>query len=45
MVAREIFKRDPLVLHIVDISENNTVELVREIRSTLVYRAISELLL
>ncbi len=37
-VAREIFKRDPLVLHIVDISENNTVELVREVRSTLGYR-------
>ena len=31
-VAREIFKRDPLVLHVVDISENNMVELVREIR-------------
>ena len=36
-VAKEIFKRDPLVLHIVDISENNMVELVRDIRSTLAY--------
>ena len=33
-VTREIFKRDPLVLHVVDISENNMVELVRDIRST-----------
>jgi FlaA1/EpsC-like NDP-sugar epimerase len=32
-VCREIFKRDPLSLHIVDISENNMVELVRDIRS------------
>ena len=36
-VAREIFKRDPKVLHVVDISENNMVELVRDIRSTLGY--------
>ena len=36
-VAKEIFKRDPAVLHIVDISENNMVELVRELRSTLGY--------
>ena len=33
-VTREIFKRNPLVLHVVDISENNMVELVRDIRST-----------
>ncbi len=33
-VAREVFRRDPKVLHIVDISENNMVELVRDIRST-----------
>ena len=33
-VAREIFKRDPKTLHIVDISENNMVELVRDLRST-----------
>ena len=36
-VTREIFKRNPLALHIVDISENNMVELVRDIRSTLGY--------
>ncbi|MDC0363522.1 UDP-N-acetylglucosamine 4,6-dehydratase [Opitutales bacterium] len=36
-VTLEIFKRDPLALHIVDISENNIVELTREIRSTLGY--------
>lgn len=37
-VTREIFRRDPAVLHVVDISENNMVELVRDIRSTLGYR-------
>ena len=36
-VTREIFKRHPLTLHVVDISENNMVELVRDIRSTLGY--------
>ena len=36
-VTREIFKRNPLSLHVVDISENNMVELVRDIRSTLGY--------
>jgi len=36
-VTKEIFKREPLVLHVVDISENNMVELVRDIRSTLAY--------
>ena len=36
-VTREIFKRDPKVLHVVDISENNMVELVRDIRSTIGY--------
>jgi FlaA1/EpsC-like NDP-sugar epimerase len=36
-VAREIFKRKPRVLHVIDISENNMVELVRDIRSTLGY--------
>jgi len=36
-VTKEIFKRDPLVLHVVDISENNMVELVRDVRSTLAY--------
>ena len=33
-VTREIFKRDPKILHVVDISENNMVELVRDLRST-----------
>ena len=36
-VVREIFKRDPAVLHVVDISENNMVELVRDLRSTIGY--------
>ena len=36
-VAREIFKRDPQTLHVVDISENNMVELVRDLRSTIGY--------
>jgi len=36
-VTREIFRRKPRVLHVVDISENNTVELVRDLRSTLGY--------
>jgi FlaA1/EpsC-like NDP-sugar epimerase len=36
-VTREIFKREPKALHVVDISENNVVELVRDIRSTLGY--------
>lgn len=36
-VAKEIFKRNPLKLHIVDISENNLVELVRDIRSSFGY--------
>ena len=36
-VSKEIFKREPRVLHAVDISENNLVELVRELRSTTGY--------
>ena len=32
--SKEIFKRDPKALHVVDISENNMVELVRDFRST-----------
>lgn len=36
-VVREIFERDPRKLHIVDISENNMVELVRDLRSTAGY--------
>ena len=35
--TREIFKRNPKALHAIDISENNMVELVRDIRSTLGY--------
>ena len=38
-VTKEIFKRDPLALHVVDISENNMVELVRDIRSAEGYRS------
>ena len=36
-VSMEIFKRDPKSLHVVDISENNMVELVRDLRSTVGY--------
>jgi FlaA1/EpsC-like NDP-sugar epimerase len=36
-VSQEIFKRKPRALHVVDISENNLVELVRGIRSSLGY--------
>ncbi|WP_103665876.1 UDP-N-acetylglucosamine 4,6-dehydratase [Gracilimonas amylolytica] len=36
-VTKEIFKRSPRKLHVVDISENNMVELVRDIRSSLGY--------
>ena len=36
-VSKEIFKRDPQALHIVDISENNMVELVRDLRSSVGY--------
>ena len=36
-VAKEIFQRDPKVLDIVDISENNLVELVRDLRSSFGY--------
>jgi len=36
-VTREIFRRNPKALHVVDISENNMVELVRDIRSTIGY--------
>jgi FlaA1/EpsC-like NDP-sugar epimerase len=35
--VKEIFKRNPKKLHVVDISENNLVELVRDIRSSLGY--------
>lgn len=36
-VTKEIFKRNPRKLHVVDISENNMVELVRDIRSSFGY--------
>jgi len=36
-VTKEIFARRPKLLHVVDISENNMVELVRDIRSSLGY--------
>lgn len=36
-VTKEIFKRNPRKLHVVDVSENNMVELVRDIRSSYGY--------
>ncbi len=36
-VAKQIFKRNPSLLHIVDLSENNMTELVRDLRSTYGY--------
>jgi len=36
-VTKEVFKRNPAKLHVVDISENNLVELVRDIRSSFGY--------
>ena len=36
-VVKEIFKRRPKKLHVVDISENNLAELVRDIRSSIGY--------
>jgi FlaA1/EpsC-like NDP-sugar epimerase len=36
-VVKEIFKRNPQKLHVVDISENNLVEVVRDIRSSYGY--------
>jgi FlaA1/EpsC-like NDP-sugar epimerase len=36
-VVKEVFKRRPQKLHVVDISENNLVELVRDIRSSFGY--------
>jgi FlaA1/EpsC-like NDP-sugar epimerase len=36
-VVKEIFKRNPTKLHVVDISENNLAELVRDIRSSFGY--------
>ena len=36
-VTKEIFKRNPKKLHVIDISENNLVELVRDLRSSYGY--------
>jgi FlaA1/EpsC-like NDP-sugar epimerase len=36
-VVKEIFKRNPVKLYVVDLSENNLVELVRDIRSSIGY--------
>ena len=36
-VVKEIFKRNPKKLHVVDLNENNIVELVRDIRSSYGY--------
>ena len=36
-VVKEIFKRKPKKLHVVDLSENNLAELVRDIRSSYGY--------
>ena len=33
-VTKEILKRKPKTIHIIDISENNLVELVRDLRSS-----------
>lgn len=36
-IVRQIFRRSPAALHVIDISENNLAELVRDLRSTLGY--------
>lgn len=36
-VTKEIFKRNPEKIHVIDINENNLVELVRDIRSSFGY--------
>ena len=36
-VVREIFARNPKVLHVIDTSENNLAEMVRDVRSSLGY--------
>ena len=36
-VTKETFKQNPKTFHILDISENNMIELVRDIRSTCSY--------
>ncbi|MFL2776363.1 MAG: polysaccharide biosynthesis protein [Gammaproteobacteria bacterium] len=35
-VSNEIFKRNPKILHLIDLSENNLVELIRTLRSSFV---------
>ena len=36
-VVKEVFKRNPRVLHVVDLSENNLTELVRDLRCSIGY--------
>jgi len=36
-VVRELFIRSPKIIHVIDISENNLVELVRDLRSSVGY--------
>ncbi len=36
-VAAQIFSRSPAALHVIDVSENNLVELVRDLRSSIGY--------
>ena len=36
-VVKELFKRNPKILHVVDLSENNLAELVRDLRSSIGY--------
>ena len=36
-VVKEIFKRNPRIIHIVDLNENNLTELVRDLRSSMGY--------
>ena len=38
-VVKEIFKRNPSRLHVIDLSENNLAEIVRDLRSSLGYIA------
>lgn len=38
-LVKELFSYDPMVLHVIDLSENGLVELVRQIRSTSGYGA------
>lgn len=36
-VVKELFRRNPKILHVVDLSENNLAELVRDLRSSVGY--------